>query len=482
MIDMPFVGREIELRDLKQLLDKKSASLVVIKGRRRIGKSRLIEEFAKGKHFLRFEGLAPTRSTTAQMQREEFARQIHFQLGVSGLEPIKDWGTLFTILAQNVQKDPVVILFDEITWMGSKDSTFLSKLKIIWDQYFQKNPNLILILCGSLSFWIEKNIVNSTGFVGRISLKIHLQELDLQECNTLLSKLGFKGSAQEKLGALAITGGVPWYIEQINPRLSVQENLRKLCFQPNGLFVEEFQHVFHDLFGRRLPICKKIVTALKDEAKEYKEISRDINYASGGPLSEYLEDLIISGFITEQHSWSLSSGSERKTCKYRIQDNYLRYYLKYILPHLAKIRKGLFSNISPFDMPGWEGIMGLQFENIVLYNRKEIWKSLGLRPQDILFENPYFQSQTTKQAGCQIDYMIQTRFKNLYLCEIKFSHHPISGTVISEVSKKVKALNPPKGFAVLPVLIHINGVSKIVKDENYFVNIIDFSDLLNKKI
>jgi len=102
MNDIPFVGRDVELRDLKHLLDKKSASLVVIKGRRRIGKSRLIEEFAKGQHFLRFEGLAPTRSTTAQMQREEFARQIHLQIGIPGLESIKDWGTLFTILAQNV--------------------------------------------------------------------------------------------------------------------------------------------------------------------------------------------------------------------------------------------------------------------------------------------------------------------------------------------------------------------------------------------
>lgn len=479
---IPFVGRETELCDLKQLLHKKSASLVVIKGRRRIGKSRLIEEFAKGKHFLRFEGLAPMRSTTAQQQREEFARQMHLQLGISGLEPLKDWGTLFTILAQNIQKTPTVILFDEITWMGSKDSSFLSKLKIVWDQFFQKHPGLILILCGSLSFWIEKNIVNSTGFVGRISLKIHLQELDIQECNRLLGKLGFKGSAQEKLAALSITGGVPWYIEQINPRLSVKENLRKLCFQPDGLFVEEFQHIFHDLFGKRLPVCKKIVTALKDKAKEYKEISEEIKYASGGPLSEFLEDLIVSGFITKQHSWDLSSGAERKTCKYRIQDNYLRYYLKYIFPHLAKIKKGLFKTISPYDMPGWEGVMGLQFENIVLYNRKEIWKSLGIRPQDILFENPYFQSQNTKRDGCQIDYMIQTRFRNLYLCEIKFSHHPVSGSVISEMTKKIKALNVPKGFAVLPVLIHINGVTEAVQDSEVFSNIIDFSELLNKNL
>ncbi|MBX9923007.1 MAG: AAA family ATPase [Rhabdochlamydiaceae bacterium] len=473
-----FVGREEELYDLKQLLHKKSASLVVIKGRRRIGKSRLIEEFAKGKRFLRFEGLAPTRNTTAQMQRAEFARQLHLQMGLPGLESVKDWGDLLTNLAQNIKKEPVVVLLDEITWMGSKDSTFLSKLKIVWDQYFQKNSNLILILCGSLSFWIEKNIVNSTGFVGRISLKIHLQELSLQECNTLLNKLGYKRSAQEKLFALAVTGGVPWYIEQMNSRISVQENIRKLCFQPNGLFVEEFHHIFHDLFGKRLPICKKIVTALKEGSKEYKEIAQDIHYASGGPLSEYLEDLITSGFLAEQHSWDLFSGSERKSCKYRIQDNYLRYYLKYIFPHLSKIKKGLFTTISPFDLPGWEGVMGLQFENIVLHNRKEIWKALGLRPQDILFENPYFQSQTSKQVGCQIDYMIQTRFKNLYLCEIKFSHHPISGVVISEVTKKTQALNIPKGFAVLPVLIHASGTCKAIDDAQFFANVIDFRELL----
>ncbi|MBU6149620.1 MAG: ATPase, partial [Verrucomicrobia bacterium] len=344
--------------------------------------------------------------------------------------------------------------------------------------YFQKNPNLILILCGSLSFWIEKNIVNSTGFLGRISLKIHLKELSLQECNILLNKLGFKKSTQEKLFALALTGGIPWYIEQLNARLSIQENIRKLCFQPYGMFVEEFHHVFHDLFGKRLPICKKIVTTLKDGIKGYKEISEEINYASGGPLSEYLKDLITSGFVAQQYSWSLLSGTESKSCKYRIQDNYLRYYLKYIFPQLSKIKKGLFTNISPFDLPGWEGIMGLQFENIVLHNRKEIWEALGIRPQDILFENPYFQTQTTKQSGCQIDYMIQTRFKNLYLCEIKFSHHPISRAVISEINKKIKALNTPKGFAVLPVLIHMSGTCKNIQDAEFFTHMIDFRDFL----
>jgi hypothetical protein len=471
-----FVGRSRELQDLKLLLARKMAALVVIKGRRRIGKSRLIEEFAKGRRFLRFEGIAPTRQTTAQMQREEFARQIHRQLGLPGLTEVKDWGDLFTIVAESTKNEEVIILFDEITWMGSKDPVFLGKLKVVWDQQFQKNPNLILILCGSLSSWIEKNIIGSTGFLGRISLKLTLSDLSLNECEQLLQSCGFKGSQQEKFMALAVTGGVPWYLEQINPAITVNENIRRLCFEPDGLFVEEFKYIFHDLFGKRLPVCKKIVESLKEGPKEYDEIAKNIQYSSGGPLSEYLEDLITSGFLEREHTWSLQTGLELKSSKYRIRDNYLRYYLKFILPHLRKIKKGLFRSMTPFSMPGWDGVIGLQFENLVLNNRTVIWKSLGLRPEDILFENPYFQTRTSKVSGCQIDYMIQTRFRNLYICEIKFSHNPIPVDVVNEMKKKMEALKVPKGFACLPVLIHMNGVNRTVSESGFFANILNFSD------
>jgi hypothetical protein len=475
-----FIGRQKELKELNLLLTRKTAALVVIKGRRRIGKSRLIEEFAKGKPFLRFEGVAPTRRTTAQAQREEFARQIHQQLGIPGLQHVKDWGDLFTLVAEATKKEEVVILFDEITWMGSKDPVFLGKLKIVWDQHFKQNPNLILILCGSMSSWIEKNIIASTGFLGRISLKLSLGELSLHECNRLLETHGFKGSSQEKFMLLAVTGGVPWYIEQIHPSLPAHENIRKLCFEPDGLFVDEFKFIFHDLFGKRLPICKKIVESLKDGSKEYTEIAEDIQYSSGGPLSEYLDDLITSGFLEREHTWSLQSGKEIKLIKYRIRDNFIRYYLKYILPSLRRIKKGLFKTVNPFNMPGWEGVMGLQFENLVLNNRASIWNALELRLEDIVFENPYFQTKTLKQAGCQIDYLIQTRFKNLYICEIKFSHKPISKEVIQEIKEKLKAIKSLKGFAYIPILIHMGGVTKAVKDSDFFAHILDFSDNLSK--
>jgi len=94
-----------------------------------------------------------------------------------------DWGDLFWHLSQHAQKGKTVLVLDEISWMGSKDPTFVAKLKTAWDLYFKNNPQLVLILCGSISSWIEKNILSSTGFMGRISLDIILEELPLYECN-----------------------------------------------------------------------------------------------------------------------------------------------------------------------------------------------------------------------------------------------------------------------------------------------------------
>src|SRR3989338_7206382 len=177
---MKFIGREKELKLLKRLAQQRSASFLVVRGRRRIGKSRLIEEFSKPYKLFSFSGIAPTPQTTAQDQRDEFAMQLVNQ----GFPKIRmeDWNELFWLLADKSKKGRVVILFDEISWMGSEDPLFLGKLKNAWDLHFKKNPQLMLILCGSASSWIEKNILSNTGFLGRISFTLTLDELPLYDC------------------------------------------------------------------------------------------------------------------------------------------------------------------------------------------------------------------------------------------------------------------------------------------------------------
>lgn len=149
MEETPFYGRQVELDRLNRLLKKKSSSLVVVKGRRRIGKSRLIQEFSKGMKTFLFIGLPPEKGTTAQMQREYFVTLLERQLGLRGIKA-DDWSDIFWHLCKGSAHGRILVVLDEINWMGSFDPTFLGKLKSAWDLDFKNNPKLLLILSGSI--------------------------------------------------------------------------------------------------------------------------------------------------------------------------------------------------------------------------------------------------------------------------------------------------------------------------------------------
>ncbi len=473
-----FIGRTNELKTLNRLLEKQTASLVILKGRRRIGKSRLIEEFSNDKHFYVFSGLPPTAETSKQSQLDEFAEQLHLQTGLPEIKA-DDWNKLFLLLAEKVKQESVIILFDEISWMGSKDADFLGKLKNAWDLYFKKNPDLILVLCGSVSAWIEKNIVNSTGFMGRPSMYMTLEELPLNECNQFWDKQNGNISPFEKFKILAVTGGVPRYLELINPKIPAEENIKQLCFVKNGPLLNEFEHIFSDIFSKRSGIYKKIVTQLVKGPATAEKLAKDVKLIRTGTFDDYLNDLVLSGFIARDYTWHLNTNKPSKLSQFRLKDNYIRFYLKYILPNKAKIEKDRYQNVSLTSLPGWETIMGLQFENLVLNNYVSIINLLNIKPEEVIVDNPFFQRPTARQKGCQIDYLIQTKFDTIYICEIKFSKHLVGMNVISEVKEKIKRLNIPRHISRRPVLIHVNGVTDDVLDADYFANIIDFSELLN---
>lgn len=475
-----FIGRRPELEKLQRLKSKKTASLVVMRGRRRIGKSRLASEFAKNLKFYQFSGLAPDPKISAQDQRNEFALQLSQQTGLPQLR-VEDWTTLFQLLAEKVASGTVVILFDEITWMAHDDPTFLGKLKNAWDMFFCKNNQLILILCGSVSAWIEKNIINSTGFFGRISLDIILKELPLKQCNQLLETLGFNRSNYEKMQYLAVTGCIPWYIEQINPKQSAEQNIKNLCFEPNALFINEFEKVFHDIFGKRGEIYQKIVRLLAAGSLDYKTLAAKLNYAKGSMLTTYLQELISASYISDNYSWTIHDGKISTIRRYKLVDNYLRFYCKYIDTRKKAINEGKFVEVNINQLPGWHTMLGLQFENIVLNNRELIIKELAINPIDIIADDPYFQRKTARHDGCQIDYLIQTKLNTLFACEFKFSRTLSASKVIKDMQDKLKKLALPRGFAILPVLVHFGELEQPETWAEYFYKTIDMSELMIEK-
>lgn len=473
----PFVGRDYELSLLNDLLQKTTASLVVINGRRRIGKSRLIEKFAHDKPFYQFSGLAPNVGITAQSQRDEFTIQLSKQTDMPVVK-LQDWSEVFQLLADKVKTGRKIILFDEITWMGYEDPTFLSKLKNAWDMYYKKNPKLILILCGSVSAWIEENILSSSGYFGRVSLHITLQKLPIHHSLELLDKLGFQRSQHEKLLYLSLTGGVPWYIEQIKPKYSAIENIKRLCFEKDSLLLNEYQYIFNDLFGKRSAIYQKIVEALVNGSLEYDDISKKIHYSKGSVLTSYLKELVVSGYLSEYCHWNLDVVEATTICKYRICDNFLRFYFKFMAKKKRAIEKGQFLDADITAIPAWWSNIGLQLESLVLENRNVILNKLSIKGLDIVMDDPYFQRNTKRIKGCQIDYLIQTRFKTIFACEIRYSKNPLPKSIVKEVSEKIKRLNYSKNQAILPVLIHFNEVLDEVYESEFFYQIINFSELI----
>lgn len=473
-----FIGRKRELAKLGTLLDKKSPALIVVKGRRRIGKSRLLSEFGKMVgHVHIFTGLAPDKGITAKDQRIEFAHQLNREFGLRGLKT-DDWGDLFWQLAAQVKTGRVLVVLDEISWMGHDDPTFLSKLKIAWEMYFKENPYLILALCSSISMWIDKNLLSSTGFVGRQSLVLTLKELSLPECGEFWRDQEKLVSPLEKLTTLAVTGGIPRYLEEINPNLPAEQNIKNLCFSPEGILFREFDQIFSDLFSDKKTLYSEICACLALGPVDAKTICQHIGLSGNGDDYTHFENLVLSGFIAKDYSWHLKNGKMAKIAWYRLSDNYCRFYLKYILPNKHRIEADDYHDITLTALPSWSTILGLQIENCVLNNRKLIHDILGISQQDIIAHNPYRQRATKSRSGCQIDYLIQTRFNTLYVCEIKYSKDAIQKTVIDEVQQKIKTLAITRNFSIRPVLIHCNSVSEAVEESGFFANIIDFSQFL----
>jgi len=473
---MSFIGRSQEKFILNQAIKKPIANFIVVYGRRRIGKSSLIEEFCSDFDTLFFEGLSPRKGQTQQDQLNEFHRQLSRQ-SQDNHDLFADWSDAFYALSQCAKKGRKAIVLDEISWMAMEDRDFAGKLKIAWDKYFKKNSKLILFVCGSVSAWIKDNFVVSKAFHGRVSVSLCLRELPINLCKQFWGQQSNKISISEILKILSITGGIPKYLEEIHPKLTAEENIRQLAFSESGILFNDFKEIFTDTLIRKSPLYEKIIRLLSEASYDSPTLSKKLDMPGGSYLSEILEELSIAGFISRHPLWNFNTGKESKTYLYRLSDNYLRFYLKYIEPNAGKIISGNFKERSLSSLPGWSSIMGLQIENLILSNRQIIKKLLHIKEDEIICDNPYLQRQTQRKKGCQIDYLIQTKFNNFYVCEIKFTQTILRSYVIDEIKEKIEKLKIPKNSSVRPVLIHFGDIHDEVLDADYFAAVIDMKQL-----
>lgn len=477
-----FVGRENNLEDMQALWKKRTSSLVAVSGRRRIGKSTLVARFAAESkcRFIEIAGLAPDREMTNQKQIDHFCERLAVVTGTPEAK-CDGWAKAFDALAVAIKGSAKTIVFlDEVSWMGKYDPSFAALLKDAWDTKFARRPNLVFVLAASVSAWIQENILNARAFVGRISLDLRLGELTLAQCRQFWGKAATRVSEREILDMLSVTGGIPKYLEEIDPSLSVEENVRRMCFSPNGYLFKDFDAIFNDVFQSSVHAKRAIVSALADGPASVSEIAERAQLELNGHISRDLADLCDAGFVASSEGLNPSTGKPARETRYRLMDNYVRFYLKYIEPKKGAIKAGLYRFTSLENLAGWDVILGFQFENLVLNHLPVLAPRLGLGTAVVTSAAPYYRKGRTRDRGVQVDLLIQT---NRSVCVVEIKRRlKVTDAVEDEVEAKLERLKVRKGISKRTALVYAGSLSQKVVDDGYFDFIVSVEDLLNESI
>ena len=472
-----FIGRKCELDALMSLWKRQGAALVTCRGRRRIGKSTLVAEFARRSRarFIVLEGKAPEVGMENEGQLASFREQLQAQTK-GDVPKLETWFQAFDELDKTIDGRRTVVLLDEISWMGKFDRGFPGDLKIAWDQRFKKHGQLVMVLCGSVSTWISENILKNTGFVGRRTLDLVVRELALADCVGFWGKTARRIAPREMLDILSVAGGVPKYLEGIDPALGADESLRRMCFLPGGILTGDFDEMFADVFGPEAAEKRRLLAALAGGGMTASQLAAVTGLTHNGHLSKSLEELEIAGFTASEQGLNPATGRRAQEVQYRLADNYARFFLRYIEPNLESIRKGRFALATMEQLDGWDTILGLQLENLVLNHLAEFLPALGLGRALVVSAAPFRKKADTRGAGCQIDLLLQTR-KSVMVVEIK-RRREIGREIIREVEEKVSRLPVRKGISVRTALVYDGYLAPSVEGDGYFDAIVPIESVL----
>lgn len=475
---MDFYGREKEIELLNRWTNRlPKGHLTAIYGRRRVGKTRLVREAFRASpccQFLTFEGL----------EDEPKSRQIyHFLSQLADYTNRKeyrsivtnDWTEALGYLADYVEnhasrEKPIILFFDEFQWLAGERSELVSRFKFIWDNRLADLP-VHVILCGSVSSFIVKKVIQSKALYGRIHLEIHLKPLSVPEIRPFLAKR----SLHEVIDLYLSIGGIPQYLEMIDPRKSTQLNLQELCFSPHGYLVNEFDRIFVSHFGRNTHFNKILATLAKTPNISRETIAKRCKIETGGSLSRYLQELELAGFI--ERYVPVGKSLQSRSNRYRLADPYLLFYFRFIFPAKKEIQSGnnlSFARLMPEKvLAPWRG---LAFERLCITHQHLIAKKLGFSA--VAYDAGAWFKRADDDPGAQIDLLFDRADRVVSVCELKYSKDKIGKSVIAEVQQKVDIYpNPGNKLTIEPILISASEVTKDVESEGYFTRILYLDDI-----
>jgi|AntRauTorckE5430_2_1112549.scaffolds.fasta_scaffold07563_3 hypothetical protein len=410
-----FVGRIPELAMLERALTSAEAEMVAIIGRRRVGKTYLIRRAYERHMVFEMTGL---QHGAKRVQLRNFADQLRAYSGSSiPLETPHNWQAAFQLLIHHleslVSSEKQVIFFDEVPWIATPRSDFLSAFGLFWNSWASRK-SVVVVICGSAASWmINKVVKNRGGLYNRITKRVFLKPFNLAETEHFLVSRGVRMDHYQILQVYMAMGGIPHYLKEVVPGKSAVQNVDDICFAEGGLLSSEFENLYFALFddaARHIAIIRELEKVRKGLTR--KEILKTVGLPDGGGATRVIDELSSSGFITGYYDF----GKKRKGIRYRLTDEFSHFYLKFIEVHRNDGR-GSWQRLSQTQR--WKSWSGYAFENICLKHVNQIKEAL--RIGGVYSEaSGYFHPGSPAVPGVQIDLLIDRNDHVINLCEIKF--------------------------------------------------------------
>jgi uncharacterized protein len=469
---LSIIGRTEEIDSFKTILKSPKAELVAVYGRRRVGKTFLIRQFFNKLLCFEFSG---TINTPAEKQLYNFAQTLASHQGnKKAVITPAHWQQAFVLLSQYVQKlrheKKKVIFFDELPWLDTMHSGFLAAFDYWWNNWCTKRKDIIVVICGSAASWMINKVINNKGGLhNRVTKEIKLLPFNLAETQAFFNHKKIKLDHYQIAQIYMAMGGVPLYLDAVEPGKSAMQNIDKICFSKNGLLHNEFDKLYAALYNNaavHISIIKAL--ASKQMGLVRSQIAQLAKIKSGGYLTEVLTELEESGFINAY----IPLNKKLKDKIYRLTDEYSLFYLKFI--ETAKsFKAGTWANISSGQ--SYISWSGYAFENLCLKHVQQIKNSLGI--------GALYSEQTTwhnKTEKAQIDLVIQRADRCTNLCEMKFSHTPYELTAKYAVALRHKKMAYKTATGTRQTLFTTMVTPFGVKQNAHSINYIDNTVLLSE--
>ena len=415
------IGRRQEIEELQELYHSGRAEFVAVYGRRRVGKTYLIDETLGDRITFRHAGLSPVDDNGKQNLMKDQLQHFYHSLISQGMRKSRQptsWLEAFYMLQTHLKAidngSRQVVFIDELPWLDTPRSKFVMALEGFWNNWACHRHNLMLVVCGSANSWMLDNLVNNHGgLYGRVTYEIKLSPFTLNECEAFFQSRGIKLSRYDIVQSYMMLGGIPFYLNYFKRGFSLAQNIDRLFYAPNAKLRNEYDRLFSSVFSNPEEM-KQIVKLLGCHHAGYtrQEILQKTGIDDSGSATKMLKALQASNFIMRYQPF----GKGKREEAYKLTDHFCLFYLRWVEGRNSMTPDFWMLNHTSPSVTVWRGVA---FEEVCLSHIQQIKAALGIAGVSSQ-QSAWTVRGDDETEGTQIDLLISRKDNIVNLCEMKF--------------------------------------------------------------